>query len=30
MQVEEIKRYCMSKFKAYKEYPFGDVPICYL
>ena len=29
MLVEEIKKYCMSKHKAYEDYPFGDVPICY-
>ena len=29
MQVQEIKDYCMSKFSAYEECPFGDVPICY-
>jgi predicted DNA-binding protein (MmcQ/YjbR family) len=29
MSLEEIKRYCKSKFKAYEDYPFGDVPICY-
>lgn len=29
MLVEEIKKYCLSKHKAYEDYPFGDVPICY-
>ena len=29
MLVEDIKKYCLSKHKAYEEYPFGDVPICY-
>ncbi len=29
MQVEEIKKYCLDKHKAYEERPFGDVPICY-
>lgn len=29
MLVEDIKQYCISKHKAYEEYPFGDVPICY-
>ena len=29
MLVEDIKKYCMSKHKAYEDYPFGDVPICY-
>ena len=24
-----IKKYCISKHKAYEDYPFGDVPICY-
>ena len=27
--LEDIKKYCMSKHKAYEDYPFGDVPICY-
>ena len=29
MVVEDIKKYCIGKHKAYEEYPFGDVPICY-
>ena len=29
MLVEDIKKYCMSKHKAYEDYPFVDVPICY-
>lgn len=29
MLVEKIKEYCLSKHRAYEEYPFGDVPICY-
>ncbi len=29
MNVEEIKKYCLSKHKAYEECPFGDVPVCY-
>lgn len=29
MKVEDIKKYCLSKHKAYETYPFGDVPICY-
>lgn len=29
MNVEEIKSYCKSKYKATEEFPFGDVPICY-
>ena len=29
MQPEDIKKYCMSKFKAFETYPFGEVPICY-
>lgn len=29
MSVEEIKKYCMSKYRACEEYPFGDVPVCY-
>lgn len=29
MLVEDIKKYCIGKHKAYEDYPFGDVPICY-
>ena len=29
MLVEDIKKYCLSKHKAYEDYPFGGVPICY-
>ena len=29
MLAEDIKKYCLSKHKAYEDYPFGDVPICY-
>lgn len=29
MLVEEIKNYCLSKYKAYEDHPFGDIPICY-
>ena len=27
MQVEKIKEYCLSKYKACETYPFGDVPM---
>ncbi len=29
MQPGEIKEYCLTKQKAYEDYPFGEVPICY-
>jgi len=29
MKLEEIKSYCLGKWKAYEDYPFGDIPICY-
>lgn len=29
MKVDDIKRYCLSKHKAYETFPFGEVPICY-
>ena len=29
MRPEEIKLYCLSKWKAYEDHPFGDTPICY-
>lgn len=29
MLVEEIIKYCESKNKAYIDYPFGDIPICF-
>lgn len=29
MPVEDIIKYCLSKHKAYEDYPFGDIPICY-
>lgn len=29
MELREIKEYCLSKYKSYEDYPFGDVPICY-
>lgn len=29
MQLEEIKAYCLEKWKACEEFPFGEVPICY-
>ena len=29
MRLEEIKAYCQNKWKAYEDYPFGDIPICY-
>lgn len=29
MKAEDIMVYCLSKYKAYETYPFGDVPICY-
>lgn len=29
MTAEQIKSYCLSKWNAYEEYPFGDIPICY-
>lgn len=28
MNTEEIKAYCLSKQKAYGDYPFGEWPIC--
>lgn len=28
MNTEEIKVYCLSKQKAYEDYPFGEWPIC--
>lgn len=28
MTVEEIIAYCLSKKEAYKDYPFGEIPIC--
>ncbi len=27
MRLEDIKTYCMNKWKAYEDYPFGDVPV---
>lgn len=29
MLVNEIIKYCESKNKAYIDYPFGDIPICF-
>ena len=29
MRLEDIKAYCLNKWKAYETYPFGDIPICY-
>lgn len=29
MNVDEIMQYCMSKNKAYIDYPFGAIPICF-
>lgn len=29
MDIEKIKNYCLGKWKAYEDSPFGDVPICY-
>ena len=29
MQIEEITEYCLNKKKAYIDYPFGDIPICF-
>ena len=29
MQLEEIKKYCLSKRGAYEDYPFGNIPIVY-
>ena len=29
LTLEQIKEYCLSKHKAYEDYPFGDIPICY-
>lgn len=29
MLLNKITEYCLSKYKAYEDYPFGDIPICY-
>lgn len=29
MRLEDIKVYCLNKWRAYEDYPFGDMPICY-
>lgn len=29
MSTEDIIKYCLSKRKAYEDYPFGNIPICY-
>ncbi len=29
MRLEDIKTYCLNKWKAYEDYLFGDVPVCY-
>lgn len=29
MRLEDIKAYCLNKWRAYEDYPFGDMPICY-
>lgn len=25
----DIREYCLSKRRAYEDFPFGDIPICY-
>ena len=29
MRLENIKAYCLNKWQAYEDHPFGDIPICY-
>ena len=29
MKTEEIRAYCLKKWKAYEDFPFGDIPICF-
>lgn len=29
MKLEELIAYCSNKNKAYIDYPFGDIPICF-
>ncbi len=29
MKLEELTKYCSSKDKAYIDFPFGDIPICF-
>lgn len=29
MQLQDIQSYCLEKNKAYVDYPFGEIPICY-
>lgn len=29
MHLDEIKTYCINKWKAREDYPFGEVPVCY-
>lgn len=29
MLKDEIIEYCLNKNKAYIDYPFGDIPICF-
>lgn len=29
MNIEKMKEYCLDKWKAYEDYPFGEIPICY-
>ena len=29
MKLQEIIDYCCSKHKAYIDYPFGEIPICF-
>ena len=28
MQIQDIIEYCLTKKKAYIDYPFCDIPIC--
>ena len=29
VDINEIKEYCLKKHRAYEDFPFGDIPICY-
>jgi len=29
ISAERIKEYCLARLKAYEDYPFGDVPVCF-
>lgn len=29
MKPSEIQQYCLSKRKAWEDFPFGEIPICY-